>query len=135
MKRAHYVPSDLVDAMPAYLWVDGNLFWLFDEYVHFCSNGARTIELGDEEIGSGGARFVGYPDDVVDEPVTGAAAQAFLQFVALVAGQLAREVRFTPKSAETATWETLDSETGMWVDDSMVDVGAGGPVVFRIVRP
>jgi hypothetical protein len=133
MKQVHFLPSDLVDAMPARLWATGNLFWLFDEDVHFCSNGARTIELDGDEIGSGNASFLSYPDDVVDEPVTRAAAEAFLEFVAMVASRQSREVKFTPQSADTATWQTRDPGTDSWVDDSMVDVGTGASIAFKIV--
>lgn len=43
-----------------------------------------------------------------------------------------REVDFTPESAETATWRTLDTETGNWVDASMVDVQTLSPAVFKL---
>ncbi len=119
--------------MPARLWVTGNLFWLFDLDLHFCSNGARSVELDGVEIGSGDALFLGYPDDVIEEPLTPASADAFLAFVALVARHLSRDVEFTPQSANTGTWRTRDKEAGTWVEDSMVEVRTLSPVVFKQV--
>lgn len=132
MERVDLLPDELVDAMPARLWVTANLFWLFDLDLHFCTNGFRSVELDGVEIGRGRTLFVGYPDDVIDEPLTRHSADAFLEFVALVARHLSREVEFTPESAEAATWRTRDTETGIWVDDSMVDVQTLSPAVFKL---
>ena len=49
------LPSRLVDALPLSLWRPANLF--VGGRLHFCTNGARTVEWNGREIGAGRRPF------------------------------------------------------------------------------